>query len=103
MVDYEHGLSFATVHGSGHMVPTFRPRAALKLLEHVVRGTPFSPPVATDDELAAMSATVATRNRRSTSLTDLSGHLADAPTLGRADLRLISAPCNYTQTQHLAK
>ena len=22
IVDYEHGLSFATVHGSGHMVPT---------------------------------------------------------------------------------
>ena len=26
IVDYEHGLSFTTVHGSGHMVPTFRPR-----------------------------------------------------------------------------
>merc|ERR1719267_428632 len=54
IVDYEHGLSFATVHGSGHMVPTFRPRAGLQMLEHVVRGTPFAPPVLSDAALAAM-------------------------------------------------
>lgn len=28
VVNYDHGLSFATVHGSGHMVPQFRPQAA---------------------------------------------------------------------------
>ena len=55
IIDYEHGLSFATVHGSGHMVPTFRPRAALKLLRHVVEATPFAPDVPTDAALAAMS------------------------------------------------
>ena len=55
IVDYEHGLSFATVHGSGHMVPTFRPRAALKLIEHVIKGTKFAPPVPSDAELASMS------------------------------------------------
>ena len=55
IVDYEHNLSFATVHGAGHMVPTFRPRAGLALLKHVVQGTPFSPSVPSDAELAAMS------------------------------------------------
>jgi serine carboxypeptidase-like clade 1 len=55
IVDYENGLSFATVHGSGHMVPTFRPRAALKLIEHVVRNTSFSPEVPDDASLVSMS------------------------------------------------
>lgn len=55
IVNYEHGLAFATVHGSGHMVPTFRPRAALKLLEHVVLDTPFAPDVPNDAALVAMS------------------------------------------------
>ena len=41
--------------GSGHMVPTFRPRAALKLLEHLVHNTSFSPAVPDDTALAAMS------------------------------------------------
>ncbi len=55
IVDYEHGLSFATVHGSGHMVPTFRPRSALQLLEHVVYGSEFAPEVPSDAALAGMS------------------------------------------------
>jgi len=55
VVDYEHGLSFATVHGSGHMAPTFRPRAALQLLRHVLEDTPFAPPVPADAALAAMA------------------------------------------------
>ena len=94
VVDYEHGLSFATVHGkqysspnpnpnpnpssnpnpnpnpspdpnpnpnphqvhgSGHMAPTFRPRAALQLLRHVLEDTPFAPPVPADAVLAAMA------------------------------------------------
>ena len=54
-MDYEHGLSFATVHGSGHMAPTFRPRAALQLLRHVVEGTLFAPTVPADAALAAMA------------------------------------------------
>jgi len=52
VTEYEHGLSFATVHGSGHMVPTFRPRAALQLIAHVVQNTSFAPDV---PELGAMS------------------------------------------------
>ena len=44
----------AQVHGSGHMVPTFRPRAALHMLSHVVRNTSFAPPVPADPDLAAM-------------------------------------------------
>ena len=55
IVDYEHDLSFATVHGSGHMVPTFRPRAALQLIEHVVSDSAFAPPVPDDASLAAMA------------------------------------------------
>ena len=35
VVDYSHNLSFVTVHGSGHMVPQFRPQAALRLLQTV--------------------------------------------------------------------
>ena len=54
VTDYEHGLSFVTVHGSGHMVPTFRPRAALTLLRHVVENSTFAPPVPSDAALAAM-------------------------------------------------
>ena len=37
------------------MVPTFRPRAALQLIEHVVYGSPFAPPVPADAALAALS------------------------------------------------
>ena len=55
IVNYEHGLAFATVHGSGHMVPTFRPRAGLQLLAHVVQNTSFAPGVPKDSKLAAMS------------------------------------------------
>jgi len=58
VVNYEHHLSFATVHGSGHMVPQFRPQAAERLLSQLLHGDaeyPFSPAMATDDELAKMS------------------------------------------------
>lgn len=58
VVNYEHGLSFATVHGSGHMVPQFRPQAAERLLTQLLHGDaayPFSPKMATDEELAKMS------------------------------------------------
>ena len=55
VVDYEHGLSFATVARLWpHMVPTFRPRAALTLLRHVVENSTFAPPVPSDAALAAM-------------------------------------------------
>ena len=43
VVDYQNGLSFVTIHGSGHMVPQFRPQAALHMLDKVLSGEPFSP------------------------------------------------------------
>jgi cathepsin A (carboxypeptidase C) len=43
VVDYEHNLSFITVHGSGHMVPQFRPQAALRMLDNVLTGRRFTP------------------------------------------------------------
>ena len=54
VVDYEHGLSFLTVHGSGHMVPQFRPQAALHMLRKVLRRERFSPPIPSDEDLANM-------------------------------------------------
>jgi len=54
VVDYEHGLSFATVHGSGHMVPQFRPQAAVRLLDRLLSGKAFTPLLPSDSELAAM-------------------------------------------------
>jgi cathepsin A (carboxypeptidase C) len=55
VVNYDKNLSFVTVHGSGHMVPQFRPQAALHLLAKLVRYKDLSPPLASNDTLAAMS------------------------------------------------
>jgi cathepsin A (carboxypeptidase C) len=54
VVNFEHNLAFVTVHGSGHMVPTFRPRAALQLIRHVLDNSSFAPPV---PDLAQMTET----------------------------------------------
>mgnify|MGYP002803544019 FL=1 len=54
VVNYAHGLSFATVHGSGHMVPQFRPQSAERLLNRLLSGGLFAPLLPTDAELAAM-------------------------------------------------
>lgn len=43
VVSYIHNLSFITVHGSGHMVPQFRPQAALHMLSKILGLLPFSP------------------------------------------------------------
>ena len=43
VVDYANRLSFATVHGSGHMVLQFRPQAALHMLRKVLRHERFAP------------------------------------------------------------
>ena len=65
VVDYEHGLSFFTVHGSGHMVPIFRPEASLHFLKKFVGTsasssstmavTLLSPPLPSDQVLADSS------------------------------------------------
>ena len=43
VTDYEKGLKFVTFHGSGHMVPQFRPQAALHFLKRFVEGQELSP------------------------------------------------------------
>ena len=43
------------MHGSGHMVPQFRPRVGLHLLKKLLSGDAFAPPFKSDDELAAMT------------------------------------------------
>jgi len=55
VVSYAHNLSFATVHGSGHMVPQFQPQAAERLLQSLLSGVALAPPLPTDQELGAMS------------------------------------------------
>ena len=55
VVDYEHALSFVTVHGAGHMVPQFRPRAALHMLTKVLEDKPLAPPLTPGPSLASMS------------------------------------------------
>jgi len=55
VVDYEHGLSFVTFHGSGHMVPQFRPQAALHMLTKLVNFEILSPKLPSNATLEAMS------------------------------------------------
>jgi len=54
VVDYSHGLSFLTFHGSGHMVPQFRPQAALQMLRKIVSFEVMSPFMPNNDTLLAM-------------------------------------------------
>jgi len=57
VVNYEHGLSFLTVHGSGHMVPQFRPQAALHMLGKLLRKEGLlSPLLPKNETLAEMGA-----------------------------------------------
>lgn len=55
VTDYGNRLSFVTVHGSGHMVPQFRPRVGLHLLRKLTSGKPFSPPLMEDAALESMT------------------------------------------------
>ena len=41
--DFEGGLSFCTIHGAGHMVPQYRPVAALHLFKRALAGLPLAP------------------------------------------------------------
>ncbi len=56
VVNYGHGLSFLTVHGSGHMVPQFRPQAALHMLQKLLTGEDLAPLMPTNATLQQMSA-----------------------------------------------
>lgn len=55
VTDYESGLKFVTFHGSGHMVPQFRPQAALHFIEKLVTGGTLSPLMPLNATLADMS------------------------------------------------
>ena len=55
VVDYEQGLAFVTFHGSGHMVPQFRPQAALHFLNQFLKGQPLSPLLPKNATLAKLS------------------------------------------------
>ena len=55
VVNYENGLAFVTVHGSGHMVPQFRPQAALHMLDKLVCYQDLSPLMPSNATLAAMA------------------------------------------------
>lgn len=38
---YQGNLTFATVRGAGHQVPSYEPRRALALITHYLNGTPL--------------------------------------------------------------
>jgi serine carboxypeptidase-like clade 1 len=54
VVTYEHGLSFMTFHGSGHMVPQFRPQAALHMLTRLLSYQDLSPLLPSNSTLEGM-------------------------------------------------
>ena len=55
VIQFEHGLSFLTVHGAGHMVPQFRPQAALHMMHRFVSFQLLSPLLPSDKVLAELS------------------------------------------------
>lgn len=54
VVNYENNLSFLTVHGSGHMVPQFRPQAALHMLTKLVNLNELSPLLPSNNTLTSV-------------------------------------------------
>ena len=55
VIDHENNLSFATVHGSGHMVPQFRPQTGLLLIKKLLFNEAFSPLMPTNAKLETMN------------------------------------------------
>jgi len=53
VTDYHDGLKFVTFHGSGHMVPQFRPQAALHFLRKFVSGEDLSPLLPLNDTIVS--------------------------------------------------
>jgi serine carboxypeptidase-like clade I len=54
VVNYENNLSFLTVHGSGHMVPQFRPQAALHMISKFVKMEHLAPLLPSNDTLTSI-------------------------------------------------
>jgi serine carboxypeptidase-like clade I len=55
IVNYQHNLAFLTVHGSGHMVPQFRPQAALHMLDRFIHYQPLTPLLPRNETILAMT------------------------------------------------
>ena len=55
IVQYELGLCFLTIHGSGHMVPQFRPQAAFHFISKFVHFQALSPLLPTNSSLLAFT------------------------------------------------
>jgi cathepsin A (carboxypeptidase C) len=56
-VQYDHSLSFLTVHGSGHMVPQFHPQAALHMISKFVSYEYLTPLWPSNATLATVNST----------------------------------------------
>jgi cathepsin A (carboxypeptidase C) len=54
IVNYENGLAFLTIHGSGHMVPQFRPQAALHMIQKLISYQELSPLLPSNETLSKM-------------------------------------------------
>jgi carboxypeptidase C (cathepsin A) len=48
VVDYNSGLSYATVKGAGHMVPETNPREALDMFSRFIAGQALTDPQSTE-------------------------------------------------------
>lgn len=55
VVNYENNISFLTFHGSGHMVPQFRPQAALHMLRKLINYEALSPKLPLNATLVDLS------------------------------------------------
>lgn len=55
VANYENNLAFLTFHGSGHMVPQFRPQSALKMVEKLLNFEDLAPLLPKNQTLASMS------------------------------------------------
>ncbi|CAD7959503.1 unnamed protein product [Amoebophrya sp. A120] len=55
VVNYEHNVTFMTFHGSGHMVPQFRPQASLHFLKRFLAKKQLSPAMASNRTLETMT------------------------------------------------
>jgi serine carboxypeptidase-like clade 1 len=54
VTNYASNVTFVTIHGSGHLVPMFKPQVALHLFERLLGGGALSPPLDAS-ELEALS------------------------------------------------
>lgn len=64
VVSYEGGLQFASIRGSGHMVPLYAPKEALVMMQNWMANEPlpkFTPPLSTSATKRAVESAPQTR------------------------------------------